>query len=229
MCLCNNKTGNCAEKYGFLAFNSKSVIKYAYIFEYKSKWIYEDRNYEKGWKDVFTKDIERNPLCNSMIINDKFICKEGNLEGITDNLKSLLDVLLPNGPQALDFHLSVFCKIDNRDKGNKVYKNILKYLTEIRPNLNILLSLYTSSDVHNRFVLTNSYVLEVGAGFNLFKNGKAENGSEYNYYYPLTIGNNEIFIGKLKKVEKVFSDSYQKECFRNFWGEKKNRLFDLIS
>jgi hypothetical protein len=70
--------------------------------------------------------------------------------------------------------------------------------------------------------------MEVGAGFNLFKNGKADNGSSMYYYYPLVNGNNEIFIGKLKQVEKVHRSAYQKENFRNFWGEKKNRLFDIL-
>lgn len=229
MCLSNTIKEKSAERYGFLAFNNESLKKHSFIFESDTIWISEEKKYENGWKDVCTNYKGKNPLCNAMIINDKFICKGVDSEGITEDLKTLLDALLPEGPQELPFHLSIFCKIDNKDKGNKVYKGLNKYIAEIRPHLNLLLSLYTCSDVHDRFVLTNSYIMEVGAGFNLFKKGKTDNGSSMYYYYPLVNGNNEIFIGKLKQVEKVHRSAYQKEYFRNFWGEKKNRLFDILN
>lgn len=228
LCLCNGGICCDAEKYGFLSFNNESLMKHTFVFDTALNWIYEEKKYDNGWIDICTNEQRKNPLCNSMIINDKFICKGVDFEGVTDGLKTLLEALLPEGPQELPFHLSIFCKINNRDKGNKVYKGLNKYIAEIRPKLNPVLSLYTSSDVHNRFVLTNSYLMEVGAGFNLFKNGKADNGSEWYYYYPLAIGNNEVFMGKLKQVEKVHRNAYQNEFFRNYWGEKKNRLFDLI-
>lgn len=212
--------------YGLLAIDSTFNDD---LFERKEICISKDKRYNRMWKDVCPQGVLSNPFSNAMIINDKFICKEGRREGLGDNLKSLLDALLPpDHKQKIPYQLSLFCKIDDKDKGHKVYRDLKQYISVIRPSLKVELSLYTNSDVHDRFVLTNSYIIKVGAGFNLFSGGIAANETDFDFYYPVARSNTDIYLTRIKQVYDIHKASGCGEYFRNYWGERKNRLFALI-
>lgn len=225
--LCDNAEDH-VSNYGLLAIDSEYNSTGDNLFERKDIWISEDKCFNRMWKDVCPQGVLMNPFSNAMIINDKFICKEGRKEGLGDNLKSLLDALLPDHKQKIPYQLSLFCKIDDKNKGHKVYRDLEQYIGEIRSDLNVELSLYTNSNVHDRFVLTNSYIITVDAGFNIFRNGKVDNGTELSFYYPVARGNVETYLGKIKQVYEIHKASGCGEYFRNYWGERKNRLFELI-
>ncbi len=225
---CDDETKERTCNYGLLAIDSDYNSTYDSLFERKDIWISRDKRYSGMWKDVCPQGVLMNPFSNAMIINDKFICNEGHKEGLGDNLKSLLDTLLPNHKQKIPYQLSLFCEIKDKDKGHKIYRDLKQYVGGIRPNLNVELSLYTNSHVHDRFVLTNSFIIKVEAGFILFRNGKAVNETELSFYYPVARGNVETYLGKIKQVYEIHKASGSGEFFRNYWGERKNRLFTLI-
>ena len=104
-----------------------------------------------SWEDLLKIVPQCIRACNSMTLTD--IC------------------LLPQSLEGeRDFELTVF-SIDRNYEKEKWEDALLQKIKEIRPELNVSLKVIThnekvmKSDLHDRYVFTNSYVLEVGAGY----------------------------------------------------------------
>ena len=101
-----------------------------------------------------------------------------------------MDCLLPKRLKAdFDFHLSIFTAAEDDFKDfNKRYKQLKSKITELRPNLNVKISLYTSSgksNFHDRTILTNNNWISCDGGFNLFnEKGRATKSTKISIIYP---------------------------------------------
>ena len=109
-------------------------------------------------------------------------------------------------------------------KRQQFYEQIAADLRDIRPQLEVIFTLYDTCKIHDRLVLTNTYMIDVGAGFELFKNGKAVKETTVDY----SPKKDNIYYGWLDLVKKISRKSEANENYANHWGSKENRLFDLV-
>lgn len=215
-----------SQKHGMVVLNEDLLDKEPSFFALKEKYIHKgkDIKYNKGWEEADFYSILRGHHCNALILIDKYICKEGNVIRMNKNLKSLLNSVLPESlEKGIPFHLCIFSEFDQM-KGKQLHKDISDAIRDIRPNLDIQFTLYHTHEIHDRLIVTNTYMIEVGAGFALFKNGVAANETTIRYcpYKKLD------YYQRLRSVARISSKSEANENFANHWGDKENRLFDLV-
>lgn len=179
----------------------------------------EDKRYYLGWKNEQFAPFLANNKCNSIIINDKYLCDKGYM---SPDLKDILDLVLPKKLR-IPFHLSVFSKVNSN--GDAIYQDIKDTIKAIRsPEFceNTLLTLCYST-YHDRFIVSNNYYITVGAGFALFNGGKKPmNTTTIQIYYPTAVGKRTEYNLWIKKCLEI------NERTKNYWGDKVNRLFDLV-
>ena len=179
----------------------------------------EENRFPYGWKNNLFAPILSNNRCNSIIINDKYLCNKGYMN---PDLKVLLDVILPQKTE-IAFHLSIFSEVNSN--GDGIFEEIKNAIASIRtPEFcnNILLTLcYTT--LHDRFIISNTYFITVGAGFALFNGGKkAKNSTSLKMHYPAAVGKKHEYYLWLKKTCEINDNT------KNYWGVRVNRLFDLV-
>lgn len=179
----------------------------------------EDTKYYRGWKNEKFEPLLSSNRCNSIIINDKYLCNKGY---VNQDLKDLLDILLPHKME-ITFHLSIFSEVNSN--GDNIYQDIKQTLSSIRSTdfcSNTLLTLYYST-LHDRFIISNTFYITVGAGFALFNGrNRALNSTSLKFFYPTAVGNKMEYYLWLKKTKEVA------ERTQNFWGDRTNRLFELV-
>lgn len=214
---CENKQ----QRQGRIVLNNALLEKNPSCFEDRECFISKDVKYNNGWADEKLISVIGGHHCNSLILIDPYISRE--------NLKPLLNVLLP---KKLDFsfHLSVFTNFSKNKKlvslyeRQQFYEQIAADLRDIRPQLEVIFTLYDTCKIHDRLVLTNTYMIDVGAGFELFKSGKAVNETKVEYCPQ----KKDVYFQRLKSAAKLSRKSEANENYANHWGTKENRLFDLV-
>lgn len=206
---------------GILVFNQSKFSDDNKVFSTPEPIpIDEDNRYKYGWKNELFGPILLNNKCNSIIINDKYLCNKGFMN---PDLKDLLDVILPQSIR-IPFHLSIFSEVNSN--GEAIYNEIKTAISSIRPSGfcdNLSFTLYYST-LHDRFIISNNYCITVGAGFALF-NGKSKphNSTSLKIFFPTAVGRKREYYLWIKKTKEINDRPY------NFWGEDKvNRLFDLV-
>ena len=213
------------KKQGVVVLNEELLDKNFSFFKQKESYVSKGKNnkYYKGWEEEVFQPILGGHHCNALILQDKYICKEGNVSRMNENLKPLLKMVLPNELDDMSFHLSIFSQFD-RDQGNRIYQEISDFIHFIRPKLDVQFTLYQTYEIHDRLIITNAYMIEVGAGFALFKNGVAANETTIRYY-PYK---KPDYFQRLKSVARISKKSEANENLSNHWGNKENRLFELV-
>ena len=167
---------------GVAVLNKDLLDKNPSFFALKEKYVNKgkDVRYDKGWEETEFQPVLGGHQCNALVLMDKYICKEGSVSRMNKNLKPLLNVLLPEKLDGIPFQLSIFSEFDQM-QGKKIHDEISEVIQAIRPNLDVEFTLYHTHEIHDRLIVTNSYMIEVGAGFALFKNGVAANETKIIY------------------------------------------------
>lgn len=212
------------QKQGVVVLNEELLGKDPSFFSLKESYVNKgkDIRYKRGWEDKEFHAILGGHHCNALILVDPYICKEGSVSRMNKNLQPLLNMLLP---EMLDipFQISIFSEFDQM-KGKQVYQEISDAIHAIRPKLDVQFTLYHTHEIHDRLIMTNVYMIEVGAGFALFKNGVAANETKI-IYCPYK---KPDYYQRLKSVARISRKSEANENFANHWGTKQNRLFELV-
>lgn len=124
------------------------------------------------WKDVL-KDMPWLPT-NSMVITDDYLFSESqaSLEDCVENVKGLLDAILPAN-LAVDFHILISCSHPNCDeqKRNQIVGNIKSYINSKRP-YDVKIEFIFFHSIHQRKIITNYNVMVGDKGFINFNNKK---------------------------------------------------------
>lgn len=214
--LCDGKS----IQHGIVVFNNIQFRRDEKVFSTINQVpIDEDIKYKDGWKNKIFDSILLNNRCNAVIINDKYLCNKGY---VNPDLKNLLDIILPQKLK-IPFHLSIFSEINSN--GDEIYEDIKNTISSIRSQdfyRNTLLTLCYST-LHDRFIISNTYCITVGAGFNLFNGrNKPQNSTSLKIFYPTAVGNKTEYNLWIKKTKEV------NERNNNYWGERVNRLFELV-
>lgn len=146
------------------------------------------RDSSQDWFHIL-KSAHADQNCNSMIIADKYIFKEVNT-----NLYRILDNLLPQ-KLGTTFYLSVFSLDGCTDSKVEEFRLQLdEKIHEIRPELSYSLEVFGcyTDDFHDRGIITNYLWIEIGAGFNLIKKGKARITTNIHVTYPMIISQERV-------------------------------------
>lgn len=225
--LVEKDTDFCEKKqlqHGIVVLNEDLLSKDPSFFALKESYISKgkDVKYSKGWEEKEFYSVIGGHHCNALILMDKYICKEGSVSRMNKNLTPLLNVLLPIKLD-IPFQLSIFSEFDQM-KGKQIYQDINDAIHAIRPKLDVQFTLYHTHEIHDRLIVTNAYMIEVGAGFALFKNGVAANETTIRYC-PYK---KPDYFQRLKSAARISRKSDANENFANHWGSKENRLFDLV-
>lgn len=213
--LCDGKS----IRHGIIVFNNCQFSGDKKVFSPpEAIEIDEDNMYESGWKNKRFEPLLSNNKCNSLIINDKYLCNKGY---VNPDLKDILDMVLPKG-LTIPFHLSIFSELRN---GDTIYQEMKSILASIRtPDFcaNTKFTLCYST-LHDRFIISNTFCITVGAGFALFNGGSSPvNSTSVKILYPTAVGNKREYYLWIRKTKEI------NERPQNVWGDRVNRLFDLV-
>lgn len=122
------------------------------------------------WIDAL-KDMPWLPT-NSLVISDNYLFTGSNLDDCAENIKGLLDAILPSS-LGIDFHILISTKHPNcnEKKRNRIVGNIKSYIQSKR-DYNIKLEFIFHESLHQRKVITNYNVMVGDKGFVNFSNHK---------------------------------------------------------
>ena len=213
--------------------------------------------YEKGEiYDRFDKcKTQLASPCNSMIIIDPYILMKKR--SIDLNLIPLLNICLPPEPeneedQKVEFHLSILsqtneCKIDYEIpfRGKEIYDYVYEEIRKIRPKMKMKITLTHinttgngSGDFHSRHLLTNCMLVNSEDGFDFFekcknkfsKKGESVSGKHVRleFIYPTLIDNRRLDAANYYRWIKLTANNPFNNSDSLSWGDKENRLFDLV-
>lgn len=221
-----------SSRYGVFELNFADIPQYGFLFKDSGKHF---RVGEKSsWKEVFKSNTVR---CNSLIISDGYIFQEKET-----NLYEILDIFLP---ESLDVEFQVMIislkKVHNSeetgDKGASEEKNgmenymeqLRQYVKKIRPNLSPKIEFFAYTDrqkkyFHDRFLLSNYFLGEIGGGFALF-NAQGECKKETTLHLTCPFFCNESMVAL--KSYCSFIESIN-EVLRNNKSKKENRLLKIV-
>ncbi len=233
---CDSKTcQNCMDECGVLAICPDNIKDFKDILYDNGAAIKRDN--QASWDKIL-----KFTYCNSMIIVDNYILKEKNY---AKNLQSVFSKLLPEClTKNIPFQLYIITILPNYANPNEYGSLIKKIITQIRPKLQLQLSLFPSltCDFHDRIIISNNIYISCGSGFNLFKmnydisrfNLVSSKTTTMNILYP-------FFPTPIKWVTKAYSNfledisKYCNDAIQNCTsnktlvvGEKQNRLCEMI-
>lgn len=245
--LLNKRLGECdsiEKKYGVVALCPETIIKKDYLF--KGSGFSLEKNVPYHLRYMTFKDVLRQP-CNSLIVIDPYLLFNRNEDkttgavsfpGLSNNLESLLDAILPQSAD-VEFHLTIVSSLEKgRDDVKRVYEKVKKCLKKIRKELIVKLGFfytekgfnYKVESFHSRHILSNSFLVDSEDGLDLFDdNGyRTKNNPTVSIVFPRLYGNCREDMTKYENwivsVKKHVEDA--SDCL--FYGTKENRLFELI-
>lgn len=161
-------------KHGIMVLSEADYLNNLSIFKDSGRAL--KKNNKSSWNELL---YSAKHLFNAMIIVDNYLfAGKANV-----NVTSILDSLLPDQTD-IPFHLTIISstKVIQSD-GDLARKreSVLTSIKQIRPNLakHIVLEIYavSTSEIHDRTILTNYMWIGSGAGFDIFNirnNGSAE-------------------------------------------------------
>lgn len=176
------------------------------------------RETRNNWLEIL-KAAKAEQNCNSMVIADNYIFQDVNA-----NLYKILDALLPQKLETV-FYLTIFSLNEISDAElDKKKQQLEKRIQEMRPDLSIKTEVFSSKKeyFHDRGIITNYLWIEIGAGFNIFKNdGTAKKTTNVHVSYPMIIPEDRMKCsrdGYLNIIEDA------KSCLRSHNERSNNRL-----
>ena len=152
----------CMDECGVLAICPENIKDFTSILYDNGMAI--NRKGKAEWKKI----INCSPcLCNSLILVDNYIFNDFKL--LDDNLKQILDALLPKRLN-IPFHIAICSEMGNKTEQDCLIKvdNLIK---NIRPNLIVKIDILkcSTSDFHDRIIITNNIYISCGSGFEILK------------------------------------------------------------
>lgn len=228
----NAKCDDLGKQFGVVAMNSSDVFNKEFLFRGNS-FLLQKNSVRYDDRYMQFQDKLHYP-CNSMILIDPYLLsKKGNIES---NLYSLLDAMLPTKKLQIGCHISIFSMIGDKNmdaaNGETVYNSIKNIITAMRKGLNFDLTLYAishSEEFHSRMLLTNNVIVKADDGFEVFKeDGTSSKNATFGIVVPRLVGDNQQNMAYYLRWITISKKRSQKQSATQFWGSRKNRLFDLV-
>lgn len=193
-----------SQKYGVIVLNNKTIIDSNYLFEHNDRAIPKNnlkKDSHVSWKTYMNKNISY--ACNSLIIEDSFLFQD--TKKMKENLEPILDVFLPQTLE-VPFYITLLGEI--RGSGQDVFNIVCDMLKVLRPKLEVKISICkTYKDFHDRVIISNNIWFSCVAGFDLFKNKKAEKSTQSDVVYPFFIQHSnaypQSYLNQIYEIIKV--------------------------
>ena len=231
-----NESGTTCEnlgvQYGVVAVNNADMPRKEYLFKGDGFLLKKNAiRYEERYLQFKEK---LNYPCNAMILIDPYVLsKEQN---IGNNLFSLLDAILPNRKLQLVFQIAIFSMIGEKNQdacnGETTFIRIKNLITALRKGLNFDLTLYAishSEEFHSRMIITNNVMFSAADGFEVFKDDcKANKNAKFDIVVPRLVGDSRQDMSNYLRWIKVAKNRSKRQSDTQYWGSRKNRLFDLV-
>ena len=233
---------NIEKKYGVLALNAKNATDRRYLF--KGDGFSLDKAIRYNLRYLTFKEKLSQP-CNSLIIIDPYLLIKREISGdgeiyypgISNNLESLLDTILPQELE-VDFNLTIISCLDKPDEVKRVYEKIKKCLKRIRKGLSVKLGLFYTGkgyfhkieSFHSRHIISNTFAVDSEDGLDLFNNNGyiTKNNPVVSIVFPRLFGDSRQDITKYCKWIASVKKYINNEVDKLYEGSKENRLFDLV-
>jgi len=222
-----------ATSLGILVIGKQDINKFVELYKDRTVVIPKGDAYT-SWDDV--EFPEQAKISNSMIIVDNYILDDTNQ--ISINIGSLLDKLLPETTETV-YHIFIYgmfkgtSKSKTESDAQRRYDLINEEVKQRRPNLNHKLSILDTKDFHDRIIVTNNVWIDCGAGFDLFKKGRACKRTNIRFAFPFMLEGlqqkywaNEAFAYLIEDCIKIERKEHTYKF--DFWGEqpRENRLIE---
>lgn len=205
-----------ASNVGVINVYSEGVLEHTELFNDNGPSI--KRETRNNWAEIL-KTARAKQNCNSMVIADNYIFQDVNA-----NLYRILDALLPHKLETV-FYLTVFSLNEISDAElDKKKQQLEKRIQEMRPNLAVNTEVFscTKDYFHDRGIITNYQWIEIGAGFNIFKNdGTAKKTTNVHVSYPMIIPEDRMRCSRDGYLN-IIDDA--KSCLRIRNKRSNNRL-----
>lgn len=215
-----------SRKYGISVLSSKKFDVNQLQFEDAGCAIAKDEK-NTNWLKILQGKCN---ICNAMIIVDNYVLSDTNV--LDENLREILQALLPDTLLNIPFHLSVFTS--DMKKESKIRLELLKSIVkELRPNLECEISVFKNgTDIfHDRTIITNNLWIGCGGGFDLFKKGKSDKMTVVNIVNPYLTDTmqwaKKAYSNLVRSIKKVISNKneYINDSYPVFYlGTGVNRL-----
>lgn len=223
---------NLGTNYGIVVINNQDLYEKKYLLKgvsfrlKKDEILYEDRYMRFRPKIHYP--------CNSMILIDPYILSRR--ENIDNSLSSLLDAMLPTRKLKPMFYISIISMIGekNRDyeKGGKVFDQIQNLIIALRKGLNFDLTLYAigaSEEFHRRMIITNNVLLIAEDGFDVFReSGSSSKNARFTTVFPRIVGDSRLDMSEYLEWIEIVKNRSESQSETQYWGTRKNRLFELV-
>lgn len=222
---------NLGANYGVIAVNRQDLTQKDCLLKGDGFSLVKDVTcYEDGYM-LFRPKMHY--PCNSMILIDPYILSKK--ENIKNCLFTLLDAILPARKLKPVFHVSIVSMIGekNRDykKGGEVYNQIQNLIVALRRGLNFELTIYAvgaAEDFHRRMILTNNVILDAYDGFDVFReDGTSNKNARFGIVFPRLVGDSRLDMSEYLRWIGIVKDRSDGQSITQFWGTRKNRLFEL--
>ena len=121
----------------------------------------------------------------------------------------------------------------NRDyeKGGEFYNRIQNLIAAVRKGLNFELTIYAigaAEEFHRRMILTNNVLLMAEDGFEVFRgDGTSTKNARFSIVIPSLVGDNRLDLSEYLRWIRIVKDRSDGQSKTQFWGTRKNRLFEL--
>ena len=201
-----------SHKYGISVLSSKKFDVNQLQFEDAGCAIAKDEK-NMNWLKILQGKCN---ICNAMIIVDNYILSDTNV--LDENLREILQALLPDTLSNIPFHLSVFTS--DMKQNSKIRLELLESIVkELRPNLECEISVFKNgTDVfHDRTIITNNLWIGCGGGFDLFKKGKSDKMTVVNIVNP-------YLTDTMQWAKKAYSNLVK--CIRRVINNKNEYIDD---
>ena len=209
---------------------------------------------ESNWNVCLSSGHEIVP-CNAMILVDNYILN--NKDGFEENIKQILNAIIPQKlHESITFQFMIFTTLSS-DSGRNTYncrlrlKQVTEILEELRPEIKFATSIVKCSrdKFHDRTIISNNLYISCGGGFDLFRNGEAKKTTTINQINPFfnthTKWSKKAYSNLLNDAKSVLCNAISSDermtenketngyhldldNLRNVFGEKHNRLIDLV-
>lgn len=173
---------NFNRRFGIPVLNVSSIDKNLDLFKDSGTSIIKGINYN-SWYSLL-KGSDDKYLSNAILIVDRYIISNDRKNN--ENLFSILRSLLPKNVVFPNYQI-IICVLDSTSIiDNKTINSISSEISKISPYLNFTLTIYSckSSDFHDRGIVSNNFMIQIGAGFDIIRMGKASMGSDLSIVFP---------------------------------------------
>ena len=223
---------NLGTNYGVVAVNIQDLTRKDFLLKGDGFSLEKDITcYEDGYMQFRTKI---HYPCNSMILIDPYMFSKK--ENIENSLYSLLEAILPTRKLKPRFYISIVSMIGEKnsdyEKGDEVYNRIQSMISSVRKGLNFELTIYAigpAEEFHRRMILTNNVFIEAHDGFDVFREDRTSNkNAKFSIVLPRFIGNSRLDMSEYLRWIGIVKGRSDGQSKTQFWGTRKNRLFELV-